>query len=93
MKVEGFEASVRIGRKAFDGMQAASDGESGARVWATDCPLAALQFAQHAGRRPMHPMSILARAYEPDGFETPVPSADPPGPSEGTTTESEEASR
>jgi len=41
-------------------------------VWATDCPLAALQFAQHAGRRPMHPMSILARAYEPNGFPTPV---------------------
>ncbi len=67
MKVEGFEASVRIGRKAFDGMQ-----EVNGEVWATDCPLAALQFAQHAGRRPMHPMSILARAYEPDGFPTPV---------------------
>ncbi len=79
MKVEGFEASVRIGRKAFDGMQAASDGDPGARVWATDCPLAALQFAQHAGRRPMHPMSILARAYEPDGFPTPVTIDETPG--------------
>jgi hypothetical protein len=39
-------------------------------VWATDCPLAALQFQQHAGRKPMHPMSILARAYRADGFET-----------------------
>ncbi|MEC9425280.1 MAG: hypothetical protein VX522_06035, partial [Actinomycetota bacterium] len=56
-----------IGRKAFDGLRA-TEGE----VWATDCPLAALQFGQHAGRRPMHPMSILARAYEPDGFPTPV---------------------
>jgi len=37
-------------------------------VWATDCPLAALQFAQHAGRRPLHPLSILARAYREDGF-------------------------
>jgi len=70
MKVEGFEASVRIGRKAFDGV--ASGGDGSAEVWATDCPLAALQFAQHAGRRPMHPMTILARAYEPDGFPTPV---------------------
>ena len=73
MKVEGFEASVRIGKKAFDGMQAADS-----QVWATDCPLAALQFGQHAGRRPMHPMSILARAYEPDGFETAVLPTEPP---------------
>ena len=67
MKVEGFEASARIGKKAFDGMQ-----EAGAEVWATDCPLAAIQFKQHAGVRPMHPMSVLARAYRKDGFPTPV---------------------
>ena len=71
MKVEGFESSVHIGRKAFDDMAAGSDGS--AQVWATDCPLAALQFAQHADRRPLHPMTILARAYDPDGFSTPVP--------------------
>jgi Fe-S oxidoreductase len=65
MKVEGFDASRRVGQKAFDGMRAAD-----AEVWATDCPLAALQFAQHAGRRPMHPLSILARAYREDGFTT-----------------------
>ncbi|MCG6923027.1 MAG: 4Fe-4S dicluster domain-containing protein, partial [Acidobacteria bacterium] len=53
MKREGFEASKRIGKKAFDGMRAAS-----ATVWATDCPLAALQFEQHAGKKPLHPMSI-----------------------------------
>jgi Fe-S oxidoreductase len=63
MTVEGFEPSQRIGKKAFDGMKA---GE--AEVWATDCPLAALQFQQHAGRRPLHPVSILARAYREDGF-------------------------
>lgn len=63
MKVEGFEASQRVGRKAFEGMKAAD-----AEVWATDCPLAAIQFAQHAGVRPLHPMSILARAYREDGF-------------------------
>ena len=28
-------------------------------------PLAALQFAQHAGRKPLHPLSILARATRP----------------------------
>lgn len=63
MKVEGYEASQRAGKNSFEGMQAAE-----AEVWATDCPLAALQFAQHAGRKPLHPMSILARAYREDGF-------------------------
>jgi Fe-S oxidoreductase len=63
--VEGFEPSQRIGKKAFDEMK-----ESGAKVWSTECPLAALQFQQHAGVKPMHPMSILARAYRADGFET-----------------------
>jgi glycerol-3-phosphate dehydrogenase subunit C len=63
MTTEGFEPSRRIGGKAFAGMQSA-----GTSVWVTDCPLAALQFAQHAGVEPMHPMTILARAYRADGF-------------------------
>jgi Fe-S oxidoreductase len=63
MTVEGFAASQRVGAKAFEGMK---DAE--AQVWATDCPLAALQFQQHAARKPLHPMTILRRAYEPDGF-------------------------
>jgi glycerol-3-phosphate dehydrogenase subunit C len=64
MTVEGFAPSQRVGKKAFDGMKAA-----GAQVWATDCPLAALQFQQHAGRRPLHPLAILARATRPHGFD------------------------
>jgi Fe-S oxidoreductase len=64
MTVRGFEASARVGKKAFDGMQSA-DSE----VWATDCPLAAIQFEQHAGRRAMHPLTVLARAYRQDGFK------------------------
>jgi glycerol-3-phosphate dehydrogenase subunit C len=67
MTVEGFEPSRRIGTKAFDAMK-----ESGAELWATDCPLAALQFQQHAGTKPMHPMTILAKAYRADGFPTRV---------------------
>ena len=67
MTVEGFEPSRRIGSKAFEGMR-----EPNAAIWATDCPLAALQFQQHAGVRPLHPMSILARAYREDGFETKI---------------------
>jgi Fe-S oxidoreductase len=68
MTVEGFLPSARIGQKAFEGMKTA-----GATVWVTDCPLAAIQFQQHAGVRPMHPMSVLARAYRADGFERPLP--------------------
>ncbi len=63
MKVEGFASSIKVGQKAFDGMKSAE-----AEVWATECPLAALQFQQHAGKKPLHPMSILARAYREDGF-------------------------
>ncbi|HEU5304753.1 MAG TPA: heterodisulfide reductase-related iron-sulfur binding cluster [Gemmatimonadales bacterium] len=63
MTVEGFDPSRRIGEKAFQGMR-----EAGASVWTTDCPLAALQFAQHAGVQPLHPMTVLARAYRADGF-------------------------
>lgn len=63
MTTEGFEPSARIGKKAFEGMK-----EANAQIWATDCPLAALQFQQHAGVRPMHPMTILARAYRENGF-------------------------
>jgi Fe-S oxidoreductase len=67
MKAEGFEASRRLGQRAFDGMK-----NAGAQVWATECPLAALQFQQHAGTKPQHPLSILARAYREDGFATKV---------------------
>lgn len=72
MKVEGFEASQRVGKRAFEGMQ--SDEE--ATTWVTDCPLAALQFEQHAGRKPLHPMSLLARSYRAA-----------PAPTEDTSTE------
>ena len=68
MTKEGFEPSQRIGQRAFDGMK-----EGPGEVWATDCPLAALQFQQHAGRKPMHPMTILSRAYREKGFPQPVP--------------------
>ncbi|MHC4820947.1 MAG: heterodisulfide reductase-related iron-sulfur binding cluster [Planctomycetota bacterium] len=77
MSVEGFEPSQRIGKKAFDGMK-----DSKTEVWATDCPLAALQFEQHAGVKPMHPMSVLAKAYRKDGFETPLPDSDTKGPTD-----------
>jgi glycerol-3-phosphate dehydrogenase subunit C len=70
MKVEGFEASQRIGQKAFAGL-----AEANAQIWVTDCPLAALQFEQHANNKAMHPMSVLARAYRGDPFRKSAPGA------------------
>ena len=43
---------------------------AGTAVLATDCPLAAVHFDQMLGRRPIHPIQVLARAYRPDGFPT-----------------------
>jgi Fe-S oxidoreductase len=67
MKVENFEASLKIGQKAFDGMS-----EAGSEVWTTECPLAALQFKQACDRDVLHPVQVLDRAYRADGFATPV---------------------
>ena len=67
MKTEWFELSLKSGKKAFDGMQQTP----GAQM-VTDCPLAALQFEQATGTRPLHPLQVLARAYREDGFAKPV---------------------
>jgi glycerol-3-phosphate dehydrogenase subunit C len=75
MKKENFELSMKWGEKAFSGMR-----EAEAAMMATDCPLAAIQIEQGTGVRPLNPIEILARAYEPDGFAQavePVPSGDP----------------
>jgi glycerol-3-phosphate dehydrogenase subunit C len=63
MKVESFETSGRIGERSFAEMKRAE-----AEVWATECPLAATQFEQFAGKKALHPMTVLARAYREDGF-------------------------
>ncbi len=70
MTVDGFEPSKRLGEKAFSGMKAV-----GAEVWSSDCPLAAVQFEQHAGNKPLHPMTILARAYRLEGFPQKIQAA------------------
>lgn len=69
MKVEGFAPAKRLGQKAFDGLKSAE-----ADLWSTDCPLAAIQFQQHAGKKPLHPMSVLARAYRANGFPNKIDS-------------------
>ncbi len=65
MKREYFDLSLQSGRKAFDGMR-------GEGVLTTDCPLAAIQFEQALGTRPLHPLQVLDRAYRADGFPTPL---------------------
>jgi glycerol-3-phosphate dehydrogenase subunit C len=63
MKTEYFDLSLKNGAKAFDGMRGAD-----AEVWASDCPLAAVQFRQACGREVLHPLEVLERAYRADGF-------------------------
>ncbi len=67
MKKEFFALSMKWGEKAFAAMTQAQ-----ARVMVSDCPLAALQIEQATGVRPLHPLEVLARAYESDGFADPV---------------------
>lgn len=63
MKKEFFPLSLLAGKKAFEEMKQAR-----AETLATDCPMAALQFEQAIGERPIHPIQVLARAYRADGF-------------------------
>ncbi|MEX0803614.1 MAG: anaerobic glycerol-3-phosphate dehydrogenase subunit C [Candidatus Binatia bacterium] len=58
LKKENFEQSLKWGRRAFDAM---AEGEP--KTTCSDCPLAAIQIEQGAGRRPMNPMQILAKSY------------------------------
>ncbi len=58
MKKENFEASLKWGSKAFNGMT-----EGDPNVTCSDCPLAAIQIEQGTGRRPLNPMQILAKSY------------------------------
>ena len=74
MKREYFMMSLEAGRKAFDGMkERAASGNGRTGIMTTDCPLAAIQFQQATGVKPLHPLQVLARAYRADGFATPVP--------------------
>jgi Fe-S oxidoreductase len=64
MKRENFEQSMKYGGRAFREM---ADGDP--KATCSDCPLAAIQIEQGAGRRPLNPMQILAKSYrgEPIG--------------------------
>src|SRR5262249_13342071 len=59
-KQEYYELSMKLAKPLFYAVTA------GAPVAATDCPLAALQIEQGTGKKPTHPVEVLAGAY---GFE------------------------
>jgi glycerol-3-phosphate dehydrogenase subunit C len=63
MKKEFFELSMQTGEKAFSAMR-----DADARVMSSDCSLAAMQIHQATGTRPIHPLEVLARAYDEHGF-------------------------
>jgi Fe-S oxidoreductase len=74
MKTEFFDLAMKNGRKAFDGMR-----EAEAEVWASDCPLAAVQFEQACDREVLHPLEVLDRAYREDGFPHAVKTSEDDG--------------
>ena len=79
MKKEFFPLSKQAGKKAFEQMAAAK-----AEVLASDCPLAAIQFEQVLGMLPLHPIQILVKAYEPEGFARRIEPPVQGGPSDAS---------
>lgn len=58
MKREYYELSMKTAGKLIDGL-----GATGAKVVASDCPLAGLRIEQGLGRKASHPVEILRDAY------------------------------
>jgi Fe-S oxidoreductase len=57
-KKEYYELSMKVARPLFEDI-----ARTGAPTVATDCPLAGLQIEQGTGRKPVHPIQVLADAY------------------------------
>jgi Fe-S oxidoreductase len=57
VKKEYFEASMKVGKPLFKFMKAEE------ACLASDCPLSAIQVQQATGKKPIHPIEVLARAY------------------------------
>jgi Fe-S oxidoreductase len=57
VKKENFEASMKVGKPLFKFMKA----EDACTV--TDCPLSAVQVQQGTGKKPTHPIMVMAQAY------------------------------
>ena len=64
MQARFHEASLGVARKLLRGIEAAAPDQV-----ATDCPLAALRIEEGLGRRAVHPVVLLRRAYGPAGAD------------------------
>jgi len=58
VKKEYFEESMKVGRPLFNFMKADKDA-----CCVTDCPLSAIQIEQGTGKKAIHPVLVLAKAY------------------------------
>jgi Fe-S oxidoreductase len=58
MKQEYFDLSLKTAKKMFDELE-----QAGADRIATDCPLAGLQIEKGLGKKPVHPVELVAEAY------------------------------
>ncbi len=61
MKKDFFDLSLKVGKKAFEGLK-----NSNADKFSSDCPLAGVQLGQgmDTNSKTLHPISILARSYK-----------------------------
>jgi Fe-S oxidoreductase len=57
VRKENFEASMKVGKPLFKFLKADD------ACTATDCPLSAVQVQQGTGKKPVHPIVVMARAY------------------------------
>ncbi len=60
LRRENHDLSLKVAGRLFREVESAAPD-----VVATDCPLAGLQIEAGTGRRPLHPVELLARAYRP----------------------------
>lgn len=58
MKSRWYDTSVKVAEKLVDGVKQADPD-----VVATDCPLSALRIEAATGRKPVHPIVLVRRAY------------------------------
>ncbi|MEN0063455.1 MAG: heterodisulfide reductase-related iron-sulfur binding cluster [Myxococcota bacterium] len=61
MKAESADTAMRVGASTIDAMI-----DAGADVWVSECAGASLAFEHGKGRKPEHPMTVLAKAYRGD---------------------------
>jgi Fe-S oxidoreductase len=57
VKKENFETSMKVGKPLFKFMKTED------ACTATDCPLSAIQVQQATGKKPVHPIVVMAQAY------------------------------